>query len=161
MDPSIRVVRVSKGTLTMGGGLRDFVWRNGWPAHFQISSSCDNVHKIRELKKPVWRSTVQMYSFSTCIFCPFAEIWPDSGLCSLTRWIDFSLWLCPWQEPTGKFQMLLYFSRVQILQSHTDVIVIRTWSHHAGILISQTATQSERPLGVTQPLFWVASTKKN
>jgi hypothetical protein len=33
----------------------------------------DFVHKIRELKKPVCRSTVQMYLFSTCIFCPFAK----------------------------------------------------------------------------------------
>jgi hypothetical protein len=32
------VVSAPKGTLTLGGGLRDFVWRNGWPPHFQISS---------------------------------------------------------------------------------------------------------------------------
>ena len=41
--------------------------------------------------------------------------------------------------------MLLYFSRVQILHSHTDVIVVRTNTHHPAILISQTATHSERP----------------
>ena len=69
------------------------------------------------------------------------------GLVSVLR--DFLFFLGV-SSPTGSISAGIWsialFSRVQILQSHTDVIVIRTWSHHAGILISQTATQSERPL---------------
>ena len=58
------------------------------------------------------------------------------------------------KDPNSHRKILdVLFSRVQILQSHTDVIVIRTKAQHSGILISQTATHSERPLdGVSAPL---------